>query len=158
MIRPCRPDERDAVAAIINAGAERYHGVIPDDCWHEPYMSREHLDREIAAGVSFSGFEQDGRLVGVMGSQPVRDVVLIRHAYVVPEAQGSGVGGRLLRHLTEQTDRPILIGAWAAAAWAIGFYEKHGFRVLPSEETPAMLRRYWTISDRQVETSVVLVQ
>ena len=156
IVRLCRDDEQPAMLRIINAAAQRYHGVIPDDCWHEPYMAAASLTGEIAAGVTFSGVELDGTLVGVMGRQEVLDVDLIRHAYVAPEAQGRGVGGLLLAELCASTARPILVGTWAAATWAIGFYQRHGFRLVPDDEIPALLRRYWTISDRQIETSVVL--
>ena len=155
-LRPCRPDEHSRVLAIINDGAQRYRGVIPDDRWRDPYMSEAHLAAEIAAGVAFTGAEQGGALVGVMGVQPVRDVVLIRHAYVTTQAQGHGVGGALLRHLMAGVDRPVLIGTWAAADWAVGFYRKHGFELVPPEETAPLLRTYWTVPDRQIETSVVL--
>jgi N-acetylglutamate synthase-like GNAT family acetyltransferase len=155
-LRRCRDDETPTILAIINAAAEAYRGVIPDDCFHDPYMPGEALAREIAAGVAFWGVEADGELVGVMGVQPVREVDLIRHAYVRPGVQGGGIGTRLLRHLTASPARPILVGTWAAAHWAIGFYQRHGFELVPAAETPALLRRYWTISDRQVETSVVL--
>lgn len=142
---------------IINAAAEAYRGVIPADCWHEPYMSSEELAAEIAAGVEFSGAEFSGVLIGVMGIQPVEDVRLIRHAYVDPARQGEGVGGALLRHLLGAVPRGrILVGTWAAATWAIDFYERHGFRLVGSTEKDALLERYWTISPRQVETSVVL--
>jgi GNAT superfamily N-acetyltransferase len=157
-IRPCQPDERDALLAIVNAAAEAYRGVIPGDRWHDPYMPAEELDAEVAAGVEFWGYEDDGRLLGVMGIQAVRDVDLIRHAYVVPEAQGRGVGGALLEHLLARATRRILVGTWAAAEWAIRFYERHGFaRVTPAEKD-ALLSEYWTIPDRQIETSVVLVK
>jgi GNAT superfamily N-acetyltransferase len=154
MIRPCRADERDAIVAIVNAAAEAYRGVIPADRWHEPYMSRAELDAEIAAGVVFWGHEAGGDLTGVMGIQRVRDVELIRHAYVAPAWQGRGVGGTLLEHLA--AGRPMLVGTWAAAEWAIRFYERHGFvRVAPAR-VPELLRAYWDIPERQVETSVVL--
>jgi GNAT superfamily N-acetyltransferase len=155
-IRPCRRDEYATVLAIINSAAEAYRGVIPDDCWHEPYMSRQQLESEIAAGVEFHGYEADGELVGVMGIQQVRDVDLIRHAYVLPGNQGRGVGSALIAHLRRSTTRPILVGTWAAAEWAIRFYMRHGFEPVPAEGTPSLLKRYWTISDRQIETSVVL--
>jgi GNAT superfamily N-acetyltransferase len=155
-IRPCRDDEVGEIHAIINAAAQKYRGVIPDDCWHEPYMSREQLDREIAAGVQFWGLTSDDKLVAVMGIQHVRDVDLIRHAYTRPEFQGKGAGGQLLRHFRKSSTRPMLIGTWADATWAIGFYERHGFEVVPKTETPALLRKYWTIGQRQIETSVVL--
>jgi GNAT superfamily N-acetyltransferase len=156
-IRSIRDDERAAVLAIINAAAQRYHGVIPEDRWHDPYFSAEYLAGEIAAGVRFFGYEADGELLGVMGVQDVDDVTLIRHAYVSPKAQRGGIGGQLLRSLLSTTDRPVLIGTWADAEWAIAFYEKHGFRVTSREETARLLRRYWDIPERQVETSVVLV-
>jgi GNAT superfamily N-acetyltransferase len=149
-------DDHPEILGIINAAAVAYRGVIPDDRWHEPYMSAEELDREIEAGVGFVGYEVDGRLIAVMGSQPVQDVVLIRHAYVRPDVQRGGFGGKLLDYFIGRTTAPILIGTWASAEWAIRFYEKHGFRLLSREETPAMLRKYWRIPDRQIETSVVL--
>ena len=119
-------------------------------------MSRAELDREIAAGVAFSGIDMDGELVGVMGVQPVRDVVLIRHAYVVPARQREGIGAALLEHLTRSTERPVLVGTWAAAEWAIRFYRRHGFELVGPERTAELLRRYWAIPERQIATSVVL--
>src|SRR3954449_8330348 len=126
-IRLCRDDERAAILEIVNAAAQAYRGVIPADRWHEPYMPRDELDRELAAGVVFSGYEDGGALLGVIGIQPVRDVDLIRHAYVAPGAQRRGVGGELLEPLPRSTGRPILVGTWAAADWAIRFYVRHGF-------------------------------
>ncbi len=155
-IRPCRDDERAHMAAIVNAAAEAYRGVIPADCWHEPYMSEDELVGEIAAGVRFWGYEADGELVGVMGVQPVRDVVLIRHAYVAPASQRGGVGGALLGRLMDGQERPVLVGTWKAADWAIRFYERNGFERVSDERAAELLRRYWTIPERQVETSVVL--
>jgi GNAT superfamily N-acetyltransferase len=141
----------------VNAAAEAYRGVIPDDRWHEPYMSAADLDRDVAAGVAFWGYEADGTLVGVMGIQPVEDVDLIRHAYVLPASQGQGVGAALLGHLRGLSDaRRTLVGTWADAEWAIRFYRRHGFELVPPERTPALLERYWRIPARQVETSVVL--
>jgi pimeloyl-ACP methyl ester carboxylesterase/GNAT superfamily N-acetyltransferase len=157
-IRPCRDDERDAILAIVNAAAEAYRGVIPADRWHEPYMSAADLDREIADGVVFWGSEADGALVGVMGVQAVRDVDLIRHAYVAPGSQRRGVGGALLRHLSRGQVRPLLVGTWAAADWAVRFYERHGFTPVGPERTAELLRAYWSIPDRQIETSVVLAR
>jgi N-acetylglutamate synthase-like GNAT family acetyltransferase len=157
-IRPCRGAERQALLSIINAAAERYRGVIPDDCWHDPYMSVAELTGQLEAGVQFWGAELDGTLLGVMGIQHVGDVDLIRHAYVAPEAQGQGLGGSLLAHLTASTERPILIGTWAAASWAIAFYERHGFKLVERDKVPDLLRKYWAISERQIETSVVLRQ
>lgn len=158
-MRRCLPEDRDRIFAIVNAAAEAYRGAIPDDCWHEPYMAREELDREIEAGVDFWGYEEDGELLGVMGIQPVKDVHLIRHAYVLPGTQGKGIGTRLLAHLETTADRPILIGTWKDAVWAIRFYERHGYELVPEEKREALLRKYWTlISDRQIEVSIVLAQ
>ena len=155
-IRPCREDERDAIVEIVNAAAEAYRDVIPADRWHEPYMPLSELDDEIAAGVEFWGYEADGALVGIMGFQPVGDVDLIRHAYVAPGRQRGGVGGALLEHLARSSTRPILVGTWAAAEWAIRFYRRHGFELVSPERKSELLKTYWTIPDRQIETSVVL--
>jgi len=158
-IRPIRDDERDAVLAIINDAAQRYRGVIPEDRWHDPYFSAEYLASEVASGVRFFGCDAGGgELLGVMGVQDVDDVTLIRHAYVSPRAQRGGIGGALLRHLLATAEKPVLIGTWADASWAIAFYEKHGFRVTSREETTRLLKRYWDIPERQVETSVVLAE
>jgi N-acetylglutamate synthase-like GNAT family acetyltransferase len=156
-IRRCTDADVPAMFAIINDAAQAYRGVIPADRWHEPYMPEEELRAEIAAGVVFWGFEQEGRLVGVMGLQEVKDVALIRHAYVATAARRGGIGGRLLRHLMGETGRPVLIGTWAAASWAVRFYEQHGFTVTTPDEKARLLRAYWSIPDRQIETSVVLV-
>ncbi len=158
MIRLCHPNDFEQIYAIINDAAQAYKGVIPGDCWHEPYMTRAELQHELAAGVEFWGYEQAGELIGVMGIQPVQDVTLIRHAYVRTANRNQGIGGQLLTHLRALTDRPILIGSWAAAVWAIRFYEKHGFRLVPAVEKDRLLRQYWAISDRQIETSVVLAE
>ena len=156
-IRPCRDDERGAILTIVNAAAEAYRGVIPADRWHEPYMPAAALEAEIASGVAFWGYESEGELVGVMGVQPVRDADLIRHAYVAPAHQGRGIGGALLEHLLHARTRRMLVGTWAAAEWAIGFYERHGFAlVVGAERTAELLREYWSIPERQVATSVVL--
>jgi GNAT superfamily N-acetyltransferase len=157
-IRHCRDDERDAILAIVNAAAEAYRGVIPEDRWHEPYMPAEELGAEIAAGVEFWGYEDDGELLGIMGIQPVRDVNLIRHAYVVPERQGRGIGRALLEHLLGLATRPMLVGTWAAATWAIAFYERYGFEYVGPRRTAELLREYWDIPPRQIDTSVVLAQ
>lgn len=158
-IRLCRVEERSAILAIVNSAAERYRSAIPADCWHEPYMPADQLERDIAAGVTFWGYEDDfDVLLGVMGIQRVRDVELIRHAYVRPDQQGRGVGGALLRHLENLSRQQILIGTWADAVWAIRFYQHHGYTLVPSAETGQLLRTYWTISPRQIETSVVLAK
>jgi len=141
---------------IINDAAGAYRGVIPADCRAEPYMSWEELRREIEDGVQFWGVEEEGRLIGVMGIQHVRDVSLLRHAYVLTAKRQKGIGGRLLDVLRAQTSRPLLVGTWAAATWAVRFYEKHGFRLVTPDEKDRLLRTYWRISDRQVQTSVVL--
>jgi len=155
-IRLCRRDERPAVVAIINAAAEAYRGVIPTDRWHEPYMAADELEREIAARVTFWGYDEDGMLTGVMGLQPVRDVNLIRHAYVLPARQQHGIGSRLLQHLRKASTQPMLVGTWADAAWAIRFYERHGFAQVTQARKTELLKRYWNIPERQVEASVVL--
>jgi GNAT superfamily N-acetyltransferase len=157
-IRECRDDEREAVLAIVNAAAVVYRGVIPGDRWRDPYMPMAELEAEIAAGVEFWCVEDAGELVGVMGIQPVDDVELIRHAYVAPAWQGRGVGGALMAHLEARVSRQLLVGTWAAATWAIRFYERHGFVAVPRERIAPLLRRYWSIPERQVETSVVLAK
>jgi GNAT superfamily N-acetyltransferase len=156
VIRRC--DERDfeSIFAIINDGAQAYKGIIPADRWTEPYMSTEKLRHEIDAGVVFWGYEELGTLVGVMGIQSVLDVTLIRHAYIQTGSQGRGIGGQLLSFLSEQASCPILIGTWADAVWAIRFYQKHGFQMVDSEEKDRLLRKYWVIPERQIETSIVL--
>jgi GNAT superfamily N-acetyltransferase len=155
-IRRCRDDERGTILAIINAAAEAYRGVIPADCWHEPYMPAAELESEIAAGIAFWGFEEKGKLSGVMGVQPVRDVDLIRHAYVLPEYQRCGIGGALIEHLRRISTRRMLVGTWAAAGWAVRFYQRHGFALVPNERKTTLLKTYWRVPDRQIETSVVL--
>jgi GNAT superfamily N-acetyltransferase len=157
-IRPCRAEERPAILEIVNAAAEAYRGVIPADRWREPYMPLEELEGEIAAGVAFWGYEADGALVGVMGVQPVRDVDLIRHAYVSPDSQRRGVGSSLLGHLASSTRRRMLVGTWAAADWAVRFYRRHGFELVSPDHKAALLKSYWAIPDRQIEASVVLTK
>jgi N-acetylglutamate synthase-like GNAT family acetyltransferase len=158
MIRPCNTADFEAIYEIVNDAAVAYKGVIPADRWHEPYMPREELRYEIDAGVRFWGYEENGELIGVMGIQDVQDVTLIRHAYVRTTQRRKGIGGKLLSHLLTLTERPILIGTWAAATWAIRFYEEHGFRLVSEEEKNRLLKEYWSIPERQVETSVVLVE
>jgi GNAT superfamily N-acetyltransferase len=155
-IRPCRDDEHSTILSIINAAAESYRGVIPEDCWHEPYMPASELQSEIAAGIAFWGYEAKGALLGVMGIQPVRDVELIRHAYVLPTHQHHGIGTVLLSHIRGLTTQRMLVGTWAAAEWAIRFYRRHGFELVTPDDKTALLRTYWTVPDRQIETSVVL--
>jgi GNAT superfamily N-acetyltransferase len=155
-IRSCDNDDVATILTIVNSAAQAYRGVIPPDRWHEPYMSAAELHQEISGGVSFVGYEIDGELVGVMGIQGVRDVHLIRHAYVRPDRQRHGVGASLINHLLQQGSRQMLVGTWAAASWAIAFYQHHGFVLCSRERTVNLLRTYWTIPDRQAETSVVL--
>ena len=158
MIRQCTDADVATIDAIINEAAQAYRGIIPIDCWHEPYMSRADLIAEIGAGVAFFGWDEVGSLVGVMGLQRVRDVTLIRHAYVRPENQGRGIGGVLLATLAAQATGPLLVGTWAAAEWAIRFYVRHGFRQVSVSEKDQLLKTYWRISPRQQETSVVLTR
>jgi N-acetylglutamate synthase-like GNAT family acetyltransferase len=155
-IRPCRDDESPIISAIVNAAAEAYRGVIPADRWHDPYMSLRELHSEISAGVVFWAYESEGEVIGVMGIQPVRDVDLIRHAYVRPGAQRRGTGATLISHIRSLSSRQMLVGTWAAATWAIAFYQRHGFALVSPEEKTALLNSYWTIPERQIETSVVL--
>jgi GNAT superfamily N-acetyltransferase len=157
MIRRCDDRDMELIWAIINDGAQAYRGIIPADRWTEPYMSREKLQHEIDDGVAFWGYEDGGTLVGVMGLQQVQDVTLIRHAYVRASSQKRGIGAELLSHLREMTEGPVLIGTWADAVWAIRFYERYGFEIVGAEEKDRLLKRYWRVPERQIETSVVLV-
>ncbi|MHB8957792.1 MAG: GNAT family N-acetyltransferase [Pirellulaceae bacterium] len=156
MIGPCNDTDFETIHAIINDGAAAYRGVIPADRWHEPYMSQEELRHEIDCDVRFWGYQRDGELLGVMGIQDVQDVTLIRHAYVRTANRNQGIGGSLLSELRKLTTRPVLIGTWAVATWAVRFYEQHGFRLVTPQEKDRLLKRYWSIPERQVETSVVL--
>ncbi len=156
-IRACIDTDVPSIVSIVNDGASRYRGVIPDDCWHEPYMSQHDLARELAAGVQFWGYiGNDGSLIGVMGVQRVLDATLIRHAYVRTSDQGRGVGSALLAMLIGRANGQLLVGTWAAAEWAIRLYERHGFQLVSTREKDTLLRTYWQISERQRETSVVL--
>jgi len=156
MIRLCQKSEFEQIYAIVNDGALAYKGVIPGDCWEEPYMSRGELQNELRSGVVFWGSEENGTLQGVMGLQAVQDVMLIRHAYVRTASQRCGIGTQLLSHLQTLAKTPILIGAWANATSAIKFYQKNGFRLLGEEQKSRLLTRYWTVSARQIQVSVVL--
>ncbi|MGQ9514638.1 MAG: GNAT family N-acetyltransferase [Thermoproteota archaeon] len=156
MIRRCKDNEFDTLYIIINDSAQAYKGVIPDDCWKEPFMSKDELRKEIEQGIEFWGYEEDGELLGIMGIQNVKDVTLIRHAYVRTAKRNRGIGGELLSFLCKKTNRPILVGTWAKAIWAIRFYEKHGFKLVPKEKKDLLLRKYWSIPERQIENSIVL--
>lgn len=158
MIRRCGEKDFAAIYSIINDAAKAYKGVIPPDRYNEPYMSEDYLRHEIESGVIFWGYEEEGELAGVMGIQDIQDVTLLRHAYVRTVKRKKGIGGKLLSHLRRMTDRPILIGTWAAAHWAVSFYEKHGFSLVSTEEKDRLLKKYWSIPERQIETSVVLAE
>lgn len=145
-----------SILAIINDGAQAYRGVIPPDRWHDPYMSAAELAQAIEEGISFWVAELEGRVLGVMGIQDKGSVALVRHAYVATRLQRGGVGTKLLRHVQNLTDKPILIGTWADAAWAIDFYRRNGFTLVAAGDTPRLLRTFWSIPERQIETSVVL--
>ena len=155
-IRRCRDDENLSILAIVNGAAEAYRDVIPPDRWHDPYMSDVQLARDVTAGVEFWGYELEGALIGVMGIQSVRDVDLIRHAYVRPGSQRLGVGAALMAHLRALSTRRMLVGTWADAAWAIRFYQREGFALVPPTQAALLLKSYWDIPERQIETSVVL--
>jgi len=156
MIRQCKIEEFEKIYEVINDAAVTYKGIIPPDCWEEPYMSKEELRREIGDGVVFWGYYEEDKLIGVMGLQSIQDVTLIRHGYVLTTKQNQGIGRELLSRLRKETTRPILIGTWAASVWAIRFYEKQGFKLVSLEQKDQLLRKYWSIPERQISTSVVL--
>ncbi len=156
MIRQCAPADFEEIYEIVNDAAQAYKGIIPPDRWREPYMPREELRHEIREGVVFWGYEAQGQLWGVMGLQPVQDVTLIRHAYIRTAFRNRGIGGKLLSFLKTQTGRSLLVGTWADAVWAVRFYEKHGFRLVSPEEKNRLLKKYWSIPERQIQTSAVL--
>ncbi len=157
MISPCTDSDTQQICEVINEASKAYLGVIPGDCWHEPYMPLDELQVELAAGVSFVGYTAHDELLGVMGSQAVHDVTLIRHAYVRTAHQGQGVGHELLTHLLLQTSQSVLVGTWSTATWAINFYKRHGFRLTSRKETRRLLCRYWSVPERQIQESTVLV-
>jgi N-acetylglutamate synthase-like GNAT family acetyltransferase len=156
MIRKCKQSDIDAIFDIINDAALAYKGIIPDDRWHEPYMSDEEVRHAIKDGVVFWGLEHEGTLAGVMGIQDKGDAALIRHAYVLTRMRRQGIGEKLLGHLAGLIAKPILVGTWKDASWAVAFYRKNGFYLVSDEETDRLLRKYWSIPERQIETSVVL--
>ncbi len=157
MILESQKSDFNIIYEIINDASSAYKGNIPEDCWKEPYMTQEELHEQIADGVEFWCYHCEGTIVGVMGIQQKSDVTLIRHAYVKTIVRNKGVGGKLLRHLSTLTDKPILIGTWEDASWAIGFYIKNGFIQMTDIEKEQLLRKYWNIPLRQIESSVVLV-
>jgi GNAT superfamily N-acetyltransferase len=154
MIRQCQPQDTERIYFIINEAARAYEGAIPADCYPQPYMPMSELEAELKR-VTFFGWEIDGELVGVMGLEPIKDTTLIRHAYVLPQWQRQGISTSLLEYIKPliQTRR-LLVGTWADATWAIDFYEKHGFELMPDKDE--LLKTYWDIPQRQIETSVVL--
>jgi N-acetylglutamate synthase-like GNAT family acetyltransferase len=156
MIRKCADSDFKFIFEIITDAASAYKGIIPEDRWHEPYMPEAEVRLQINEGVIFWGFEKNGELLGVMGIQDKGEVVLIRHAYVRTKCRRQGIGEKLLHHLEALTEKPILIGTWKAASWAISFYEKNGYVRVTEAETDRLLRKYWSIPERQIETSVVL--
>jgi GNAT superfamily N-acetyltransferase len=158
MIRKCQESDFNTILEIINDAAKAYQDVIPADRWHVPYMSFEALRHEIEDNVIFWGFELEDDLAGVMGIQDKGEVTLIRHAYVRTRLRKQGIGAKLLKHLERTTRKPILVGTWKDASWAISFYQKNGYRLVPEKEKNRLLRRYWSIPERQIETSVVLVK
>ncbi|NIJ53846.1 GNAT family N-acetyltransferase [Dyadobacter arcticus] len=156
VIRKSEPQDLKDIYEIINDGASAYRGIIPADRWHEPYMAFQELEDQIKEGVDFWCYVEDGEIQGVMGIQLKSDVTLIRHAYIRTAVRQKGIGGKLLAHLNDIATTPVLIGTWANAHWAIRFYVKHGFHLVSEEEKNMLLRKYWSIPERQVETSVVL--
>ncbi len=155
-VRRCSEQDLATMLAIVNAAAQAYRGVIPSHLWHEPYMPESELREEIVAGVEFWGLQSVDGLVGIKGVQPVKDVELIRHAYVRPDQQRNGVGAQLIEHIRRRSARRMLVGAWATATWAIGFYQRHGFELAAPDAAAALLRTYWTIPEQQIAASVVL--
>jgi N-acetylglutamate synthase-like GNAT family acetyltransferase len=156
VIRPCAAQEFETIWTIVNDGARAYRGIVPADCLKDPYMAKSELEHEMKDGVVFWGYENSGELIGVMGIQDVGEVTLIRHAYIRTSVQRRGIGGKLLSHLRKLAKNPLLIGTWANATWAIEFYEKHGFELLPAKHKDHLIPKYWKISQRQAEISVVL--
>jgi N-acetylglutamate synthase-like GNAT family acetyltransferase len=156
MVRNATQADFQRIYEIINDAAQAYKGIIPADRWHEPYMPQTELEEQIADGVRFTCFLENDEIVGVMGIQDKGEVNLIRHAYVSTKRRGGGIGSILLRELVENSPKPILIGTWKAADWAIGFYEKHGFTQVSEEDKNSLLKTFWNIPERQIETSVVL--
>ncbi len=154
MIRKCQTNDAQRMYFIINEAAKAYDGVIPADRYHQPYMPMDELEEEMKR-MTFFGWEVNGELVGVMGIEPIKDVTLIRHAYVLPRWQRQGIASKLLNHIKSlATTSRLLVGTWADVYWAIAFYQNRGFRLLPDKDE--LLRTYWDIPQQQIETSVVL--
>jgi len=155
MIRECQPNDINRIYLIINEAANAYQGIIPADCYHQPYMPMDELEQEMKRMTFFGWEAKDGEMIGVMGFEPIKNVTLIRHAYVLPQWQRQGIGSKLLNHLKGLvTTSRLLVGTWADAKWAIAFYQKHGFSLLPNKDE--LLKTYWHIPQRQIETSIAM--
>ena len=157
MIREYTKIDSSEILHVINNAASKYKGIIPDDCWHEPYMSEKELINELNDGVHMYGYHDNNKLIGVIGVQEVKDVILIRHAYTLTSYQSKGKGGILLEYLLKQNQNSrLLVGTWKNATWAIQFYKKFDFIIHTKDETALLLKKYWNIPTKQVENSVVL--
>ena len=157
MITECTKKNISNILYVINDASLKYKGIIPNDCWHEPYMTKQKLISEFANGVRIFGYNKDNNLVGVMGIQELKDVTLIRHAYILTQYQGLGIGKSLLQHLFKiKTSSCLLVGTWRDATWAIQFYEKFGFVLHTKKQTAQLLKKYWDLPSKQIENSVVL--
>ena len=157
MIREYKKSDSSKILYVINDAAIRYKGIIPDNCWHEPYMSEQKLVNEFNAGVCMYGYHHNNKLIGVIGIQEVKDVILIRHAYTLTSYQRKGIGSALLEYLLKKNPNSrLLVGTWRNAAWAIRFYQQFGFILHTKEQTTLLLKKYWKITSKQIENSVVL--
>jgi len=157
MIGEYKKADTSKILYIINNASLRYKGIIPDDCWHEPYMSEQELINEFSYGVRMYGYHHNNKLIGVIGAQEIKDIILIRHAYTLTSYQGRGAGSALLEYLLKKNQNSrLLVGTWKNATWAIQFYEKFGFILHTKEETTLLLKKYWNIPSKQIENSVVL--
>ena len=157
MISEYKKTDTSKILHIINDASLKYKGVIPDDCWSEPYMSEQELISEFNDGVRIYGYHHNNILIGVIGIQEVKDVILIRHAYTLSLYQGKGIGGALLEYLLKKNrSARLLVGTWKNASWAIKFYKKFDFILHTKEETTLLLKKYWNIPTKQIENSVVL--
>ena len=157
MIKEYTKSDSFKILYVINNAAIRYKGIIPDNCWHEPYMSKEELANEFADGVRMFGYNHNDQLIGVIGVQEIKDVTLIRHAYTLVAHQGKGIGSTLLKYLLKRNKNSrLLVGTWKDAVWAIRFYEKFDFILHTKKQTVLLLKKYWKIPLKQIETSVVL--
>jgi GNAT superfamily N-acetyltransferase len=154
MIKKLSLKDSSIIYEVINEAARAYRGIIPEDCYHEPYMSKEELRREMGS-MTFFGWDQGGKTIGVIGFQPIKDITLVRHTYVLPGYQRKGIGKKLLNQVKQMTKtKQLLVGTWADAIWAIQFYRKHGFELMPEKDE--LLSKYWDVPRHQVENSVVL--